>query len=243
MKILKQGSKGVDVVTLQRALNVYGYGLALDGEFGPLTEKALKSFQERNGLYPDGIAGPLTYAKLKSLIDGFGDFYSPPKKAEKYSKYSFYEAIILQDCPIRIAVLKFAETALGREEEKGNRGPIVRASMEGYEGGEEGSPWCAGFVTKCVEFVYKCRNQHAPIPRTFYVPYLARNAQARGIYTEDLSKVKKGHIFMTEGYKHVGFVKSVDRDAKNITTVEGNAGDKVASQVRDATKLSFITYS
>jgi peptidoglycan hydrolase-like protein with peptidoglycan-binding domain len=32
--------------------------------FGPGTERALKAWQEKNGLKADGIAGPATFAKL-----------------------------------------------------------------------------------------------------------------------------------------------------------------------------------
>lgn len=57
--LLKNGSKGADVQTLQKFL-----GLNADGDFGPGTEKAVRDWQAKNGLTADGIVGPGTWAKM-----------------------------------------------------------------------------------------------------------------------------------------------------------------------------------
>lgn len=49
---------------IQEALNRHGYGLAVDGDWGPLSSNALADFQARNGLEVDRIVGPLTWDKL-----------------------------------------------------------------------------------------------------------------------------------------------------------------------------------
>lgn len=59
MDTLKLGSRGTDVITLQKKLNLHQ-----DGIFGPLTEEAVKEFQKSNGLTVDGIVGAKTWAKL-----------------------------------------------------------------------------------------------------------------------------------------------------------------------------------
>ena len=59
MDTLKLGSRGTDVITLQKKLNLHQ-----DGIFGPLTEEAVKEFQKNNGLTIDGIVGAKTWAKL-----------------------------------------------------------------------------------------------------------------------------------------------------------------------------------
>lgn len=59
MTILKKGSKGAEVKTLQQKLN-----LMADGIFGSLTEEAVKEFQANNGLTVDGIVGQKTWDKL-----------------------------------------------------------------------------------------------------------------------------------------------------------------------------------
>ena len=62
---LKLGSKGSQVVTLQKRLNELGYNCgAADGIFGSKTRQAVMAFQKDNGLAVDGIVGPKTIAKL-----------------------------------------------------------------------------------------------------------------------------------------------------------------------------------
>lgn len=57
--LLKKGSRGSDVKTLQRILHLFA-----DGIFGQLTEEAVKEFQHANGLKSDGIVGDKTWAKI-----------------------------------------------------------------------------------------------------------------------------------------------------------------------------------
>ena len=58
------GTKGPLAAAVQAALCECWYNLDIDGDFGPLTENALRDFQRCNDLEIDGIAGPATYAKL-----------------------------------------------------------------------------------------------------------------------------------------------------------------------------------
>lgn len=60
MEVLKKGSRGNDVKTLQRLLHLYD-----DGIFGTLTEEAVKEFQEAHGLVADGIVGQKTWESLQ----------------------------------------------------------------------------------------------------------------------------------------------------------------------------------
>lgn len=59
MDTLKKGSRGDNVRTLQKALN-----LIADGIFGALTDEAVREFQKSNGLQVDGVVGKNTWAKL-----------------------------------------------------------------------------------------------------------------------------------------------------------------------------------
>jgi len=69
-RALSQGVTGDDVKQLQEFLktfpDVYPEGL-VTGYFGPLTEAAVKKFQEQNGIESVGIVGPITQAKLTEL--------------------------------------------------------------------------------------------------------------------------------------------------------------------------------
>mgnify|MGYP000903205519 CR=1 FL=1 len=79
--ILKLGSKGAEVRTLQTKLRSLGYMRTIDGDFGEGTEKALKSFQSRNGLRADGVAGPATMTKLNSKAAVRAPLTPAPTKA------------------------------------------------------------------------------------------------------------------------------------------------------------------
>ena len=56
--------KRSDVRAIQQKLDGKGYGLAVDGQFGPKTEGAVKHFQAKAGLSVDGLYGARTKAAL-----------------------------------------------------------------------------------------------------------------------------------------------------------------------------------
>jgi len=65
--IIERGSSGEAVVDLQKMLKSRGFDPgSLDGVFGPRTEMAVRSFQEKLGLVVDGIVGPQTAEALRS---------------------------------------------------------------------------------------------------------------------------------------------------------------------------------
>jgi len=67
MPVLKLGSSGPDVLTLQSTLKQLGFDPnGVDGTFGSGTEAAVIAFQKSKGLTPDGMVGPNTMAALQS---------------------------------------------------------------------------------------------------------------------------------------------------------------------------------
>lgn len=61
----RQGDSGSAVTTIQTKLKRWGYfDGPVDGVYGSKTTKAVRSFQQKNGLTADGVAGPAT---LKAL--------------------------------------------------------------------------------------------------------------------------------------------------------------------------------
>ena len=71
--VLKKGSRGDEVVTLQKKLKQWGYyDGAVDGVFGAGTEKAVQYFQRKNGLTADGVVGAKTAAALGMTLSGSG---------------------------------------------------------------------------------------------------------------------------------------------------------------------------
>jgi len=68
--MLRKGSRGNDVKTLQTLLNENGYSLTVDGIFGSQTDSAVRDYQACKGLVVDGIVGPKTWDKLGSSDSG-----------------------------------------------------------------------------------------------------------------------------------------------------------------------------
>lgn len=64
-KTLKQGAKSAEVTCLETRLIELGYTLTgPDTSFGSSTTKAVKAYQQANGLAVDGIVGPITRGSL-----------------------------------------------------------------------------------------------------------------------------------------------------------------------------------
>lgn len=81
--VLRLGSSGQDVITLQYLLNVAAeFNSAIpapvqDGNFGIETGQAVAAFQSIAGLSPDGIVGPLTWQALYETYLGAEDVIPP----------------------------------------------------------------------------------------------------------------------------------------------------------------------
>ncbi|MBB5234715.1 N-acetyl-anhydromuramyl-L-alanine amidase AmpD [Deinococcus budaensis] len=61
---VRRGDSGEAVRAAQGQLQARGYGVMLDGAFGPGTESAVRSFQTAQGLTADGVVGPNTWLAL-----------------------------------------------------------------------------------------------------------------------------------------------------------------------------------
>lgn len=72
--VLRLGSTGDGVTLLQSALRARGFTIAVDGHFGPQTDRTLRAFQHRHGLVVDGICGDETWNALDE---------SPPKRPKR----------------------------------------------------------------------------------------------------------------------------------------------------------------
>lgn len=71
--LVRNGSAGVYVLTLQDALNALGYtGSGLDGYFGGGTRNAVINFQRAQGLDADGIVGCQTWEALTEAAVAIG---------------------------------------------------------------------------------------------------------------------------------------------------------------------------
>ena len=84
-RLLKNGSEGEDVRTLQMYLVGLGYDIGkygCDGDYGDATELAVRAFQKDAGIGVDGDYGPITHAALMDAVDKASEV-KPSVKARK----------------------------------------------------------------------------------------------------------------------------------------------------------------
>ena len=85
--VLRLGSSGQDVITLQYLLNVAAEfnstipAPAQDGNFGSGTQQSVMAFQRAAGLTPDGIVGPRTWQALYNTYLGANNVIPPSADA------------------------------------------------------------------------------------------------------------------------------------------------------------------
>lgn len=72
---VRRGDREHPVRTLQHLLRARGHSVAVDGSFGPLTEGAVRAFQQEKGLVVDGVVGRNTWGALIITVrrGGTGD--------------------------------------------------------------------------------------------------------------------------------------------------------------------------
>lgn len=66
--VLHPWDTGPAVAELQELLCAHGFKLRIDGDFGGITETAVKVYQRRQGLRIDGVVGLKTWALLKMTV-------------------------------------------------------------------------------------------------------------------------------------------------------------------------------
>ena len=80
----KKGASGATVTEIQTRLKNWGYYSGeVDGVFGSATEKAVKYFQQKNGLTADGVVGAQTLAAL-GINGGGGDLSGGTQSGDLY---------------------------------------------------------------------------------------------------------------------------------------------------------------
>lgn len=70
------GFEGEQVEALQQSLKYLGYYSGrVDGDFGPMTDRAVRKFQKDKKLYVDGEVGAKTYAAINKALEAKGGYY------------------------------------------------------------------------------------------------------------------------------------------------------------------------
>lgn len=66
--VFKRGSRGAEVVRLQKMLHDLGYTITVDGDFGIKTERTVKDFQTNQGLAATGIVTQILLGVLEAEL-------------------------------------------------------------------------------------------------------------------------------------------------------------------------------
>ncbi len=125
---LAKGDEGGDVRVLQERLRVAGfyYGNAT-GIFGPITEEAVKRFQDSYKLDVDGIVGPATLGKLPGV--GIGDGQEAPKKVVNRNKLRIGD----RGEPVRIIQEQLIQAGYLEGEPNGYYGPYTADAVRRFQ--------------------------------------------------------------------------------------------------------------
>lgn len=67
--LMKKGSRGTRVGTVQKFLNEYGIKVSIDNDYGDSVVTAVKKFQQEQKLGADGQAGEGTYKKMIEWLE------------------------------------------------------------------------------------------------------------------------------------------------------------------------------
>lgn len=201
-----RGARGPEARRVQEWLDLQGYGLSIDGDFGRITEDAVQRFQRAHRLPATGRVDQRTFDKL----------VAPLRRALRKPPSS------VRTLPAAVLACARAHLAQHPREVGGpNRGPWVRLYMNGLEG----QPWCAGFVSFVLARAAAAVKKPMPIAGSVSCDVLAAQAREKTLFVSE--KPRAGSIFLVRktptDWTHTGFVVEARKDI--FFTIEGNTND------------------
>ncbi len=254
----RRGNSGADVRRVQEwlCLNAIQHpnaalNTALDGQFGPATERAVQNFQALRKLPKTGVVTPELFARLSTPLST-----------------AFQKKSISTD--IRKVVIQLAQVHLKQRsaelqtDDAQNLGPWVRSYCDLFDG----SPfkWCMGFVQTILDQAASefGRNFVDIMPQTLSCDVLALNGEKHNrlidsaILRKNPKRIHPGDVFLlrnainkssqTKDWFHTGLVTAISGDI--IETIEGNTDSKggsngtaVFSRVRNFQKTTLDVFS
>jgi hypothetical protein len=225
---LGYGSEGPDVKRLQEWLNLNGYGLGIDGDFGRVTEDAVRRFQKEKRMKQTGKVNQRTFSALVAPMSAV--LAKPVRKPKS----------------LGTAILTYAKAHLAqqpREVGGPNRGPWVRL----YTGGNEGEhwAWCAGFVSFVLKQACELMGTPMPIAGSVGCDQLASQAKAKNLFIAEQyarERLSPGSLFLVRksptDWTHTGIVAEIHPEF--FRTIEGNTND---DGVREGYEVCTLTRS
>jgi peptidoglycan hydrolase-like protein with peptidoglycan-binding domain len=123
---IRLGSRGDAVTALQRALG----DLAVDGDFGPATDEAVRNYQKTKGLAVNGVVDPAVWQVLMG-----GPVAAPPPPPAPQPTYdtefTAYKSLVLK-VGSKGAAVKLVQSRLGGLAVDGDYGPLTAAAVAAY---------------------------------------------------------------------------------------------------------------
>jgi len=225
------GKTGNRVKRMQEWLYANNYRLAIDGAFGPATNRALGEFASNRNLAYDKVLTPEIWLKL----------IEPITKATKLRTVK-----TTLDKEVLATARKYCPQA--KEIGGNNMGPWVRFFMKGNQGTRW--PWCAGFISTILAQASASMGMKPIFKYSFSTSRIMKDAmpQHRRFAFKSIDP-KKVYIFCLKGgptgYKHIGIAHSFK--GETFETIEGNTniagsadGDSVMKRYRNVHKSDFI---
>ncbi|MBD2725814.1 peptidoglycan-binding protein [Nostoc sp. FACHB-892] len=127
---LSKGDEGENVRALQERLRVAGfyYGNAT-GIFGPITEEAVKRFQDAYKLSVDGVVGPATLGKLPGVGIGSGEEAPRKEKVANRNKLRIGD----RGEPVRVIQEQLIQAGYLEGEPNGYYGPYTADAVKRFQ--------------------------------------------------------------------------------------------------------------
>ncbi len=227
------GDTGELVKKAQKYLNEQGVvpKLDVDGDFGPVTLRAVLWFQAANNLEADGIVGPKTWDALLTTPSTDSPDEGTPSNPPTPSS--------IGEKALREAFIYHSMNILERPDGSNKGGPAAgvedKYSVNAIQKKwfpNAGQHWCAMFVARVFEGV-----GYTPDMATWMLPavrYWREWAKKNGYFHSASGFTPKpGDIFLIRGDTHIGMVEKLNPDG-TITTIEGNYKNRVGSGIRPA---------
>jgi peptidoglycan hydrolase-like protein with peptidoglycan-binding domain len=216
-----------DVLKVQSWLNLFarqnpkaGTATAIDGDFGPATELAVKNFQKAKKL-PE--TGKVDSALFSVMCEPLSKAFQSPLSGTQLRE------LVIKAANLHLANQAYELTIKGQA----NSGPWVRSYMDGHEGTEWF--WCMGFVQTIIDQAASAQGKDFRnlMPLTYSCDTVGISGLQKGWVSRyskirnNPSLVKPGDIFLLQktsnDWFHTGIVVAMHQDV--METIEGNTNE------------------
>lgn len=181
--LLQKGDEGQAVKILQERLRIAGYYYGKStGIFGPITEEAVKRFQQAYNLRVDGVVGPATLQKLPPVGVGYGE--ETPKPAKNRDNLTVGD----RGEVVRVLQAQLIKAGYLQGEPNGYYGPYTADAVRRFQADNYlKATGIAGPTTRAK--LYSMLNPTSKSKSEFSVLEIQRRLQERGFYKGSLNGV------------------------------------------------------